>query len=167
MCHTGLLDELDVTCLIISLFNAQHVSNVSTSILRSLWLICWVISWVVLLWYDVLVLRCGSAGVVWFPYAGFSLHKDNFNCFAGAKTIYFHFYFHFYTFYTHGCLTLYNIFLHTSLGQSLFVILQQQYVTFGTSGTKSAVARWATWRNEQRTSSPSAHPNPEFHIYEI
>ena len=23
----------------------------------------------------VLVLRCGSAGVVWYPYAGFSLHK--------------------------------------------------------------------------------------------
>jgi len=25
----------------------------------------------------VLVLRCGSAGVVWYPYTGFSLHKDN------------------------------------------------------------------------------------------
>jgi hypothetical protein len=24
----------------------------------------------------VLVLRCGSAGVAWYPYAGFSLHKD-------------------------------------------------------------------------------------------
>jgi len=24
----------------------------------------------------VLVLRCGSAGVVWYPDAGFSLHKD-------------------------------------------------------------------------------------------
>ena len=24
----------------------------------------------------VLVLRCDSAGVVWYPYAGFSLHKD-------------------------------------------------------------------------------------------
>ena len=24
----------------------------------------------------VLVLRCGLAGVVWYPYAGFSLHKD-------------------------------------------------------------------------------------------
>ena len=32
-------DQLDVTCFIISLFNAQHVSNVSTSILRSLRLI--------------------------------------------------------------------------------------------------------------------------------
>jgi len=37
----------------ISLFNAQHVSDVNTSILRNLRLICWVISWVVLLWYDV------------------------------------------------------------------------------------------------------------------
>ena len=24
----------------------------------------------------VLVLRCGLGGVVWYPYAGFSLHKD-------------------------------------------------------------------------------------------
>ena len=45
-------DQLDVTCFFISLFNAQHVSDVNTSILRSLRLICWVISWVVLLWYD-------------------------------------------------------------------------------------------------------------------
>ena len=34
-------DQLDVTCFFISLFNAQHVSDVSTSNLRSLWLICW------------------------------------------------------------------------------------------------------------------------------
>ena len=53
-------DQLDVTCFIISLFNAQHVSNVSTSILRSLRLICCVISWVVLLWVDV----CWCYGVV-------------------------------------------------------------------------------------------------------
>jgi hypothetical protein len=33
------LDQLDVTCFIISLFTAQHVSNVSTSIFRSLRLI--------------------------------------------------------------------------------------------------------------------------------
>jgi len=46
-------DQLDVTCFIISLFNAQHVSDVNTPILRSLRLICWVISWVVLLWFDV------------------------------------------------------------------------------------------------------------------
>ena len=64
------IDQLDVTCFIIALFNVQHVSNVSTSILRSLRLICSVISWVVLLWFDVCVLRCGSAGVEWYPYAG-------------------------------------------------------------------------------------------------
>ena len=33
------IDQLDVTCFIISLFTAQHVSNVSTSIFRSLQLI--------------------------------------------------------------------------------------------------------------------------------
>jgi len=33
-------DQLDVTYFIISLFNAQHVSDVNTSILRSLRLIC-------------------------------------------------------------------------------------------------------------------------------
>ena len=42
-------DQLDVTCFIISLFKAQHVSDVNTSLLRSLRLICFVISWVVLL----------------------------------------------------------------------------------------------------------------------
>jgi len=46
-------DQLDVTCFIISLFNTQYVSDVNTSILRSLRLICWVISWIVLLWFDV------------------------------------------------------------------------------------------------------------------
>ena len=57
-------DQLDVTCFIISLFTAQHVLDVNTSILRSLRLICWVISWVVLLWYE---LSCGLAEVVWYP----------------------------------------------------------------------------------------------------
>ena len=47
------MDQLDVTCFIISLFNAQHVSDVNTFILRSLRLICLVISWVVVLWFDV------------------------------------------------------------------------------------------------------------------
>ena len=37
-------DQLGVTCFIISLFNAQHVLDVNTSILSSLRLICWVIS---------------------------------------------------------------------------------------------------------------------------
>jgi len=54
-------DQLDATCFIITLFSAQHVSNVNTSILRSLRLICWVISWVVLLWFDV----CWCYVVVW------------------------------------------------------------------------------------------------------
>ena len=61
------IDQLDVTCFIISLFNAQHVSGVNTSILRSLQLICWVISWVVLLWFDV----CWCYVVVWL-----GLHTD-------------------------------------------------------------------------------------------
>ena len=68
-------DKLDVTCFIISLLNAQYVSDVNTSILRSLRLICWVISWVVLLWFDVLVLRCGLAVVVWYPYAGWGTSR--------------------------------------------------------------------------------------------
>ena len=59
-------DQLDVTCFFISLFNAQHVSDVSTSILRSLRLICWVISWVVLFWFDV----CWCYGAVWLGWCG-------------------------------------------------------------------------------------------------
>jgi len=39
-CNWIKIDQLDVTCFIISLFNAQHVSDVNTSILRSLRLIC-------------------------------------------------------------------------------------------------------------------------------
>ena len=41
-----LKNQLDVTCFIINLFSAQHVSDVNTSILRSLRLIRWVTSWV-------------------------------------------------------------------------------------------------------------------------
>ena len=59
-------DQLDVTCFIISLFNAQHVSDVSTSILWNLWLICWVISWVVLRWFNV----CWCYGVVRLGWCG-------------------------------------------------------------------------------------------------
>jgi len=59
-------DQLDVTCFIISLFNAQHVSDVNTSILRSLLLVCWVISRVVLLWFDV----CWCYVVVWLGWCG-------------------------------------------------------------------------------------------------
>ena len=59
-------DQLDVTCFIISLFNAQNVSDVNTSILRSLRLVCWVISWVVLLWFDT----CWCYVVVWLWWCG-------------------------------------------------------------------------------------------------
>ena len=70
-------NQLDVTCFIIYLFNAQHVLDVNTSILRSLRLICWVISWVVLLWFDV----CWCYVVVWLWWCGIrmkclSLHTD-------------------------------------------------------------------------------------------
>ena len=64
-------DQLDVTCFIISLFNAQHVSDVNASILRSLRLICWVILMSCIALVRCLsVLRCGLAVVVWYPYAG-------------------------------------------------------------------------------------------------
>jgi hypothetical protein len=67
------IGQLGVTCFIISLFTAQHVSNVSTSIFRSLGLIV-----------DLFhVLYCSGSmcvGVtVWFGWGGvkcFSLHKD-------------------------------------------------------------------------------------------
>ena len=49
-----------------SLFNAQHVSDVNISILKSLRLICWVISWVVLIWYDA----CSCYVVVWLGWCG-------------------------------------------------------------------------------------------------
>ena len=64
------IDKLDVTCFIISLFTAQHVSNVSASIFTSLRLIV-----------DLFhVLYCSGSmcvgvtvwfgWVVWYPYAG-------------------------------------------------------------------------------------------------
>ena len=65
-------DQLDVTCFIISLFNAQHVSDVNTSILRSLRLICWVISWVVLFWFDV----CWCYVVVWLGWCGVRMQAE-------------------------------------------------------------------------------------------
>ena len=52
--------KLDQLMSLALYFAAQHVSNVSTSILRSLRLICCVISCFVLLWYDV----CWCYGVV-------------------------------------------------------------------------------------------------------
>ena len=65
-------DQLDATCFIISLFNAQHVSDVNTSILRSLRLICRVISWVVLLWFDV----CWCYVVVWLWWCGIGMQAE-------------------------------------------------------------------------------------------
>jgi len=65
-------DQLDVTCFIASLFNAQHVSGVNTSILRSLRLICWVISWVVLLWFDAFWCYC----VVWLGWCGIRMQAE-------------------------------------------------------------------------------------------
>ena len=68
-------DQLDVTCFIISLFNAQHVSDVTTSILRSLRLMCWVISWVVLIWFDV----CWCYVVVWLWWCGIRMQAEALN----------------------------------------------------------------------------------------
>jgi len=65
-------DQLDVTCFIISLFNAQHVSDVNTSILRSFRLICWVIWGVVLLWFDV----CWCYAVVWLWWCGSRMQAE-------------------------------------------------------------------------------------------
>ena len=65
-------DQRDVTCFIISFFNAQHVSDVNTSILRSLRLTCWVISWVVLLWFDV----CWCYVVVWLWWCGIRMQAE-------------------------------------------------------------------------------------------
>ena len=64
------IDQLDITCFIISLFTAQHVSNVITSIFRSLRLIVDYFMCCIALVRCVLVLRRGSAGVVWYRYAG-------------------------------------------------------------------------------------------------
>ena len=64
--------QLDVTCFIISLFNAQHVSDVNTPILRILRLICWVISCVVLLWFDV----CWCYVVVWLGWCGIRMQAE-------------------------------------------------------------------------------------------
>jgi len=58
-------DQLDVTCFIITLFSAQHVSDVNTSILKSLRLIRKVTSWVVSGSICVgVTLQCGCCGVV-------------------------------------------------------------------------------------------------------
>ena len=74
-------DQLDVTCFIILLFNAQHVSDVNTSILKSLRLMCWVISLVVLLWFDV----CWCYVVVWLGWCGIRMQAQALKCFSLHK----------------------------------------------------------------------------------
>jgi hypothetical protein len=66
------IDQLGFTCFFISLFTAQHVSNVSTSIFRSLRLICRVISYVVLLWFYV----CWFYGVVRLGWCGIRMQAE-------------------------------------------------------------------------------------------
>jgi len=61
-----------IILIIISLFNAQHVSDVNKSILRSLRLICWVISWAVLLWFYV----CWCYVVVWLGWCGIWMQAE-------------------------------------------------------------------------------------------
>jgi len=58
-------DKLDATCFIVTLFSAQHVSGVNTSILSSVRLIRWVTSWGVSGSKCVgVTLQCGYGGVV-------------------------------------------------------------------------------------------------------
>jgi len=66
-----------LVCFIISLFNAQQVSDVNTSILRSLRLMCWVISWMVLIWFDV----CRCYVVVWLWWCGIGMQAEALVCF--------------------------------------------------------------------------------------
>jgi len=75
-------DQLDVTFFIISLHNAQHVSDVNTSILRSLRLMCWVISWVVLLWFDV----CWCYVVFWLWWCGIRMQTEALSASACIRT---------------------------------------------------------------------------------
>ena len=65
-------DQLDVTCFIISLFTVQHVSDVNTSILRSLRLIWWVTACFVLFWFEV----CWCYGVVWLGWCGIWMQAE-------------------------------------------------------------------------------------------
>ena len=56
----------------ISLFHAQHVSDVNTAILRSLRPICCVISCAVLLWFDL----CWCYGVVRLGWCGIQMQAE-------------------------------------------------------------------------------------------
>jgi len=67
----NITDQLFITCFIISLFNAQHVSASNTSNPQELatYLLSYFMGCIALV-RCVLVLRCGLTGVVWYPYAG-------------------------------------------------------------------------------------------------
>ena len=65
-----MLEQLDVTCFIISLFTAQQVSNFSTSIFKRFDFLWIYFMGCIALVRCVLLLRCGSAVVEWYPYAG-------------------------------------------------------------------------------------------------
>ena len=64
--------QLDVTCFITSLFTAQHVSNVSTSIFRSLRLIVDLFHVLYCSGSKCVGVTAWFSWVVWCPYAGFS-----------------------------------------------------------------------------------------------
>ena len=66
------IDQLDVTCFIISLFTAQNVSNVSTSIFRSLRVTVDLFHGLYCPGSMCVGVTEGSAGVEWYPYAGWS-----------------------------------------------------------------------------------------------
>ena len=65
------IEQLDVTRFIISLFTAQHASlYVSKSIFKSLPLIVDLFHVLYSSGSMCVGVTCGSAGVVWYPYAG-------------------------------------------------------------------------------------------------
>jgi len=58
-------------CLLLNMFRMLvHLSSEACDLLWIYLMCC------IALVRCVLVLRCGSAGVVWYPYGGFSRHKD-------------------------------------------------------------------------------------------
>jgi hypothetical protein len=61
-------------CLLLNMFRMLlHSSSVACNLLWIYLMGC------IALVQCVLVLQCGSSGVVWYPYAGFSLHEEP-NC---------------------------------------------------------------------------------------
>ena len=69
------IDQLDVTCFIISLFTAQHVSNVS---LQELAIYCGFISCVVFLWFDM----CWCNRVVRLGWCVILMQAEALKCFT-------------------------------------------------------------------------------------